>query len=71
MVGGCSQTARVGEGEMGGHEEVRQVVIVDFASDGSVAARGAGVLQHGFVVLRVDPNYLNAAERSVELVVPR
>ena len=41
---------------MGGHEEVRQIIIVDFASDGLVAVRGAGVLQHSFVVPRVDPN---------------
>ncbi len=56
VVGGCSQTASVDEGEVGGHEEVRQVVIVDFASDGLVAARWTGVLQNGFVVLRVYPN---------------
>ncbi len=56
VVGGCSQTASVGEGEVGGHEEVRQVVIVYVASDGLVAARWAGVLQNGFVVLRVYPN---------------
>ncbi len=50
---------------MGGHEEVGQVVIVDVASDGLVATRGAVVLQDGFVVLRVNPNQL---ERSISKV---
>ncbi len=50
------ETARVGEDEVGGDEEVGEVVGGDVSGDGLVIASGARGFQDGFVVARVNPD---------------
>ncbi len=49
LVGGTGQTAGGGEREVGGDEQVEQVLGGDLAGDGAVIAGRAGVFQDGLV----------------------
>ncbi len=51
-----SETARVGENEVGGDKEVGEVVGGDVSGDGLVIASGARVFKDGLVVARVNPD---------------
>ncbi len=66
VVGGCGETAGVGESKVGGDEKVGDVLRGDVARDRLMTAGWADVLEKGFVVCRVDPNEL---EDSVAEVV--
>ena len=56
MVGGRGEAAGVGENKVGSHEEIGDVCCGDVASDGLMAAGGAGVCEDGLVVDWVNPN---------------
>ena len=50
LVRGAREFASVGEGQVGGNQEVGQVFGGNLAGDGLVVAGGAGVFEDGFVV---------------------
>jgi hypothetical protein len=56
LVGWRGETTGGSEGKVGGDEKIGEVLSVDFAGDGSVVARGAGILEHSAVVGGVDPD---------------
>ena len=49
LVRGAREFASVGEGQVGGNQEVGQVFGGNLAGDGLVVACGAGVFEDGFV----------------------
>ncbi len=56
LVGRGGETTSSSEGKVGGDEKIGEVLIVDFAGDGSVVAHGARVLEHSAVIGGVDPD---------------
>jgi hypothetical protein len=50
LVRGAREFASGGEGQVGGDQEVKQVVSGDVSSDGCVIAGGSGVFEDSFVV---------------------
>jgi hypothetical protein len=50
------ETTSGSEVKVGGDEKIGEVLSVDFAGDGSVVARGAGILEYSAVVGGVDPD---------------
>ena len=60
-VGGGGQSARVGEVQVRGDEEVGKVFRGDFASDLSVVAGGTCWFQDSAVVGGIDPNVLECS----------
>ena len=58
VVGGYGEATGMGENEMGGHEEVGNVLRGDVSRDGLMTAGGAGVFENSFVVDGVDPDEL-------------
>ncbi len=58
VVGGCVEMTSVGENQMGGDEEIRDVFGGDVAGDWLVAAGGAVVLEKSLVVDWINPHEL-------------
>ena len=56
MVGGRGKAAGGGENKVGSHEEIGDVGCGDVASDGLMAAGGAGVGEDSLVIEWVNPN---------------
>ncbi len=56
LVGRGGETPSGSEGKVGGDEKIGDVLSVDFAGDGSVVTRGAGILEHSAVIGGVDPD---------------
>ncbi len=67
VVGGGGEAAGVGESQVSGNEEVGDVFRGDVSRDRLMAAGGAGVLENGFVISRVDPDELE--DCGAEVVV--
>ena len=67
VVGGCGEATGVGENEMGGDEEVGNVLRGDVSRDGLMTAGGAGVFENNFVVGRVDPDELEDGVAEVRV----
>jgi hypothetical protein len=59
VVGWGVETTSGGEVEVGGHEEIGEVLGVDLAGDGGVVASGARVFEDGARVGGVDPDELH------------
>ncbi len=71
VVGGCGEAAGVGENEVGGHEQVGDVLRGDVVRDRLMTAGWAGVLENGLLSAGSIQTSLKTAVRRLWLVVPR
>jgi hypothetical protein len=56
LVGRGGEMTSGSEGKVSDDEKIGEALSVDFAGDGSVVARGAGILEHSAVIGGVDPD---------------